>query len=60
MEASMAETHKRANRHPIIKIAILLRSGVMDGPSGNVNLDTICRVMRKMHSIVTRVSLMDG
>jgi len=56
----MAETHKRANRHPIIKIAILLRSGVMDGPSGNVNLDTICRVMRKMHSIVTRVSLMDG
>jgi hypothetical protein len=39
---------------------ILRRSGAKDGLSGNVSLDTICRVTRKTHSVVTRESLMDG
>jgi len=40
-----------------IETVILWRSGARDGPSGNVSLDTICRVTRKTHSIVTRESL---
>ena len=36
------------------------KNGKRGGPSGNVSLDTICRVTRKTHSIVTRESLVDG
>jgi hypothetical protein len=45
---------------PLSETFILRRSGVKDGPSGNVSLDTICRVTRKTHSFVTRESLVDG
>jgi hypothetical protein len=45
---------------PLIETVILRRSGARDGPSGNVSLDTICRVTRKTHSIVTRESLVEG
>ncbi len=36
------------------------KNGKRGGPSGNVSLDTICRVTRKTHSIVTRESLGNG
>ena len=42
---------------PLGETVILRIYRVKDGPSGNVSLDTICRVMRKMHSIVTKESL---
>ncbi len=43
-----------------IENVILRRSGARDGPSGSVSLDTIYRVTRKTHSIVTRESLGEG
>jgi hypothetical protein len=43
-----------------IETIILLRSRARDDPSGSVSLDTICRVTRKTHSIVTRESLGNG
>ena len=45
---------------PLIETVMFRRSGPRDGPSGNVSLDTICRVTRKTHSIVTRESLVEG
>ncbi len=43
-----------------IETFILRRSESREGQSGNVSLDTICRVTRKTLSIVTRKSLGDG
>jgi hypothetical protein len=45
---------------PVIETVILRISRVKAGPSGNASLDTIYRVTRKMHSIDTRKSLVDG
>ena len=45
---------------PLSETVILRRAGARDGPNGNVSLDTICRVTRKTHSIVTRESLLVG
>ena len=45
---------------PLIETVILRISRIKHGPRGNASLDTICRVTRKIHSIDTRKSLVDG
>ena len=44
----------------VFHLPIRQAAGAKDGPSGNVSLDTICKVTRKTHSVVIRESLVEG